>query len=280
MYALYREAATGCPGLSWSVLAGIGKVESDHGRAPRRSARPGRWGRCRCCRRRSTRTRSRPPGGAAPPTPWDPVDAVYRGRADAVPERRRGQAGTLPARYSPTTTTGPTSIGYLSWPTSMRPRSPPDGLLVEAARQAPSHSARIAIDYAAAQVGLPYVWGGDGPKLTRLQSGKVQVTGGFDCSGLVQAAYAMAGVGLPRTATAQYRQGGKVVTPGQPLEAGDLVFYGDAAFLHHVGIAVSATMMIDAPHTGAVVRLDPIRYQGDDYFGAVRPIAAASAGAP
>jgi hypothetical protein len=30
---LYRQAAQGCPGLSWTVLAGIGKVESDHGRA-------------------------------------------------------------------------------------------------------------------------------------------------------------------------------------------------------------------------------------------------------
>jgi hypothetical protein len=32
--ALYRAAAPRhCPGLSWTILAGIGKVESDHGRA-------------------------------------------------------------------------------------------------------------------------------------------------------------------------------------------------------------------------------------------------------
>jgi hypothetical protein len=31
--ALYRRAAARCPGLPWAVLAGIGKVESDHGRA-------------------------------------------------------------------------------------------------------------------------------------------------------------------------------------------------------------------------------------------------------
>jgi hypothetical protein len=46
--ALYRAAARACPGLSWTVLAGIGKVESDHGR----SGAPGvRWGvnRAGCC---------------------------------------------------------------------------------------------------------------------------------------------------------------------------------------------------------------------------------------
>jgi hypothetical protein len=39
--ALYRQAAPRCPGLSWTVLAGIGKVESDHGRAPLPGVRAG-----------------------------------------------------------------------------------------------------------------------------------------------------------------------------------------------------------------------------------------------
>jgi hypothetical protein len=38
---LYRQAAPRCPGLSWTVLAGIGKVESDHGRAPLPGVRAG-----------------------------------------------------------------------------------------------------------------------------------------------------------------------------------------------------------------------------------------------
>jgi hypothetical protein len=39
--ALYRQAAAGCPGLSWSVLAAVGKVESDHGRSPLPGVRSG-----------------------------------------------------------------------------------------------------------------------------------------------------------------------------------------------------------------------------------------------
>jgi hypothetical protein len=39
--ALYRQAAGRCPGLSWSMLAAIGKVESDHGRSPLPGVRSG-----------------------------------------------------------------------------------------------------------------------------------------------------------------------------------------------------------------------------------------------
>jgi hypothetical protein len=38
---LYRQAAPHCPGLSWTILAGVGKVESDHGRAPLPGVRSG-----------------------------------------------------------------------------------------------------------------------------------------------------------------------------------------------------------------------------------------------
>ena len=100
------------------------------------------------------------------------------------------------------------------------------------------------------------LWGGDGP-------------GGFDCSGLVQAAYASAGIQLPRTAQAQY-DAGPPVPAGQPLQPGDLVFFGtDTAHVDHVGILIDGDEMIDAPHTGALVRIEP--YQWSDYLGATRP---------
>ena len=117
-------------------------------------------------------------------------------------------------------------------------------------------AAAVAVAYAQAQLGTPYQWGGDGP-------------GGFDCSGLTQAAYQAAGIQLPRTAQQQYNAG-PPVPAGQPLQPGDLVFFGnDPGHVDHVGIVADKTEMIDAPHTGAVVRVEP--YGWNNYVGATRP---------
>jgi cell wall-associated NlpC family hydrolase len=113
-----------------------------------------------------------------------------------------------------------------------------------------------AVSWALARLGTPYRWGGEG-------------TGGFDCSGLVQAAYGAAGLSLPRVAQDQYDVGPHL-PPGAPLEPGDLVFFGSSPrAIDHVGIAVGAAEMVDAPHTGAVVRVEPI--WSDGYVGATRP---------
>jgi cell wall-associated NlpC family hydrolase len=123
----------------------------------------------------------------------------------------------------------------------------------------------IALDWALAQVGTPYIWGGE-------MSGV-----GFDCSGLVQAAYKVAGVKLPRVAQDQYNAGPQVPT-GAPVEPGDLVFFGNGpSSIDHVGIVVAPGLMVDAPYTGADVREDtfPTRVGapfGDmTYVGATRP---------
>jgi cell wall-associated NlpC family hydrolase len=60
------------------------------------------------------------------------------------------------------------------------------------------------------------------------------------------------------------------VPAGAALEPGDLVFFGagDEA-VEHVGILVSPTEMVDAPHTGAVVRVESFAWP--DYLGATRP---------
>ena len=65
----------------------------------------------------------------------------------------------------------------------------------------PDQRARIAIATAKAQLGLPYVWGGNGP---------TNGDAGFDCSGLTTFSYRAAGVGLPRTAHTQYYAGPRV----------------------------------------------------------------------
>ena len=104
---------------------------------------------------------------------------------------------------------------------------------------------------------------------------------GFDCSGLVQAAYRAAGVSLPRVAQDQYDATAKVPS-GAPLEVGDLVFFGGGTSdIDHVGVYVGvsggASIMVDAPFTGADVRLeqfpDAVGATFGDllYVGATRP---------
>jgi cell wall-associated NlpC family hydrolase len=117
-----------------------------------------------------------------------------------------------------------------------------------------SPAAARALTWALARVGTPYRWGGSGPD-------------GFDCSGLVQAAYAVAGIGLPRVAQAQF-DAGPPATGG--LVPGDLVFFGAGAHgVDHVGIALGDGLMVDAPHTGADVRVEAI--WSDSFVGATRP---------
>jgi cell wall-associated NlpC family hydrolase len=100
-----------------------------------------------------------------------------------------------------------------------------------------------AIQFAMAQLGKPYVWGGDGPD-------------GYDCSGLVQQAFLRAGIQLPRVADDQYQ----ATTPigSSQLRRGDLVFWssnGRVSGIHHVAIYLGDNRYIEAPHAGAKVRI-------------------------
>jgi cell wall-associated NlpC family hydrolase len=128
--------------------------------------------------------------------------------------------------------------------------------------EAPNSVARAAINYACGQLGLPYVWGGNGPAAGHA---------GFDCSGLTKAAYAAAGVTLPRTAHAQYHAGPHVPS-NEPLLPGDLVFYGNPnTKIHHVGLYIGDGKMINAPTFGKPVQIEDHRHPRDQYAGAVRP---------
>jgi cell wall-associated NlpC family hydrolase len=125
-----------------------------------------------------------------------------------------------------------------------------------------SSAAAAAVAFAQAAVGIPYQWGGNGG---------AEVNGEFDCSGLTQAAYAISGISLRHNAAAQWYSGTHI--PADQLQPGDLVFFAtnlnDPSTIHHVGIYIGNGQMIDAPHTGAEVRVEP--YDWPDYIGAVRP---------
>jgi peptidoglycan DL-endopeptidase CwlO len=112
--------------------------------------------------------------------------------------------------------------------------------------------AGIAVAFARAQIGKPYVWGATGPDA-------------FDCSGLTQAAWAAAGVSLPRT-TYEQIDAGQRIQVGR-LQPGDLVFYYSG--VSHVGIYVGNDQIIHAPHPGAAVEYAPVDEM--PVSGAVRP---------
>ena len=115
-----------------------------------------------------------------------------------------------------------------------------------------SGGARVAVQWAYRELGKPYVWGAAGPD-------------SFDCSGLTQYVWAKAGVYLDHYTGSQWNEG-RHVTQAE-LQPGDLVFFGSD--LHHVGLYIGNGNMIEAPHTGADVRISP--YLRPDYAGAVRP---------
>lgn len=119
---------------------------------------------------------------------------------------------------------------------------------------AASGNARAALQFAFAQVGKPYRYGGTGP-------------GAWDCSGLTQASWRAAGVSLPRTAAQQYSWGASRRVSLNALQPGDLLF---AAGLGHVGMYAGGGKMVHAPRTGDVVKVVPLSsYRG--IIGAVRP---------
>jgi gamma-D-glutamyl-L-lysine dipeptidyl-peptidase len=90
---------------------------------------------------------------------------------------------------------------------------------------------------------------------------------GFDCSGIIWAAYRSYGVTIPRDADPQFRGPGTPV-PRNALRPGDLVFYGTQSYVHHVAIYAGGGRMLEAPDSAHRVRVVPMRWRG--YVGARR----------
>jgi cell wall-associated NlpC family hydrolase len=128
-------------------------------------------------------------------------------------------------------------------------------------------AARTAIAFAKQHLGDPYVWGATGPR-------------SWDCSGLVQAAYASAGISLPRTTYEQAGQSGPSipVKDTNQWQPGDLLFAagsdGTPQNPGHVGIYLGNGQVIHAPKTGDVVKIVQLS-QFPTVTGVTRPAALA-----
>jgi peptidoglycan DL-endopeptidase CwlO len=129
--------------------------------------------------------------------------------------KQKAVLATLTAQQAPTVGSGGSTSAVYTGPTATQ--------------------AQKAVAFAYAQLGKPYQWGATGP-------------GSYDCSGLMQAAWASAGVSIPRDTYSQVA--GLPSVPLSALQPGDLVFFdGDG----HVAMYVGAGMIIDAPRTGLTV---------------------------
>jgi cell wall-associated NlpC family hydrolase len=159
-------------------------------------------------------------------------------RSKAEADRDVAAANAALARLSPAERSQLRSGGITNFPKNI----PGDSLGIAALRAALSRQ------------GAPYIWGATGPTT-------------FDCSGLVQWAYRQIGVAMPRVAAAQ-QQVGLPIAPEQ-AQPGDLVFFGNPAY--HVGIYVGGGRFLEAPQSGDVVKVAPLRGN----ISAIRRIAPA-----
>ena len=245
---LYEQAAATCPGLSWSVLAAVGTVETGSGR----STAPGVWSGANGAGAEGP-MQFEPatfaayatigPDGARPPSPYDPVDAVYTASALLCADG----AASEPTLRAAITDYNHSNV-YVNTVLTLS--------LALAEDPTVSGTVIAVLTFAAGQLGTPYLWGGTGP-------------GGFDCSGLAQAAYRAGGISLPRVAQAQFGAGPNV-SGTSTVQPGDLVFFGTGpSGVDHVGLYVGAGEMIDAPHTGATVRVENADWP--DLVGVTRP---------
>jgi NlpC/P60 family len=246
---VYQTAADSCPGLPWSVLAAIGKVETDHGRStapgvtsganfagaagPMQIGIGGKAGNTWAAYAIDA------DGGGA--SVYSPIDAIFTAanylcRNGAA--QGRDVAGAIFA-YNHANWYVTKVLAIAS--TYAASEGLPPGAPAE-------QVAAAAVQFAYNQLGKPYRWGATGE------------LGFYDCSGLMLRAY----------------QAGARVWNVSDLLPGDLVFYAynpaDPATIHHVGIYIGAGNMIDAPYTGANVRITP--FLRGDFIGAVRPTAA------
>ncbi|GAA3239781.1 C40 family peptidase [Actinocorallia longicatena] len=262
--ALY-QAAGAKYGVAWSVLAGIGKAESDHGRGPGSGIRSG----------------TNYAGAAGPmqfllstwkgyatdgddngtKNVYDPRDAIP---AAALYLRRNGAPAHIEKAVSAYNHSPAYVRQVLATAASYAKQGPVPSCEMPFAGPA-SGRAAVAVKAALRWLGTPYSWGGGSLTGPSRGFGRGAGTIGFDCSSLVRYAWHQAGITLPRVAADQWQTLRPV--PRNQITAGDLVFFkgalGTMSKPGHVGMILDNRRMIEAPHTGAQVRIREWTIRGD-----------------
>ena len=257
-------------GVSWTVLAGIGKVESDHGRTTLPGVHSGAnafgaagpmqigiggaagdaWA-----------TYATVEDGKPPASVYNPADAIAGAAKYLIAQGAQTDVSAAIFAYNHATWYVQEVLGwasaYASGGFTVSAVSPAGGSGSGGgssasctgtgqldALVAPTAAVSTAISFAQAQLGKPYLWGGTGPDA-------------FDCSGLVMMAYRAAGIFTPRTSQAQYA--GLPHVPASQVEPGDLVFFagsdGTPTSPGHVGLVIGKNKMIEAYATGFPIRI-------------------------
>ncbi|EGD56146.1 NLP/P60 protein [Gordonia neofelifaecis NRRL B-59395] len=125
----------------------------------------------------------------------------------------------------------------------------------------------LVVNRMKSQLGVTYAWGGgdaNGPTLGIRDGGVADSYGdyqkvGFDCSGLMIYGFAGVGIDLPHYTGYQYTSGPQV--PLSEMKRGDMIFYGPNAS-QHVALILGDGTMLEAPQSGDVVKISPVRTAG------------------
>ena len=233
--AICRWTAVGA--ISVGTMAVLGAATSDHSASPtvvRLAAQPGGSGLDW-------------PGWTVrdPAEQRRSLDLLLNREKDRRPAAKRAGATSIVTRTASAAPAPPSAVAI------------PPSALGQGTTLAAPQAVSVAIRYALDQIGKPYVWGATGPD-------------SYDCSGLVQRSYAMAGVALPRTSREQARVGTAVELPD--LLPGDLLFWAynpsDLATVHHVAMYLGDGKIVQSPQPGEFVEVTTMWLSG--YAGAVR----------
>ena len=115
-----------------------------------------------------------------------------------------------------------------------------------------------------AWIGTPYGWGGGHAGLLTPHSAPI------DCSGLVHQTFSSNGFAISGPARSMFPLG-QPVADATAVQPADLAFWGTPSHIHHVAVCIGGGQMIEAPHTGALVRQVPLRYGDFAGFRRVLP---------